>query len=495
MGRKFISVLGTSLYDECTYSNGKEKITTRFIQEAELNMYMKNLSKDDKIIIFLTEDARKNNWRDREISSSTIETISSNLKHKNYEENYIKTILEILSNSSKFEDKIIETTMIGLDKILHEKYGEAQIKDIDIEDGKSEDEILKVFKVIYDAIEEGDEIIFDITHGFRSIPMLALTVLNYTKALKGITINGIYYGAYEARNKENIVPIFDLTSHNDILEWTNAINTFLNYGNGFAIKNLYKQLNNRKVKLNDFALDKSKLKEFVENVESFTECIATSRGKIVPDNEKIKENKKKKKSVYDAANAINKTFIELNQEDKELVKPLIPLFNKVNENIVEFLEKDNLSIGIATIKWCVKYGLVQQGYTALEESIKTYICIKYGLEDSDKTNREYIAKAALNILNINKTKKLENIRFIPEDSLKKLNLSEENFNRLNCIIRTIPEDIIYLASVSDKRNDINHFGFRKISNGYDILTRDLDKKFKQFEKIVEDYRDVDFTKR
>lgn len=59
MGRKFISVLGASNYKECIYGNGKEKFTTRFIQEAILDIYFKDATKEDKILIFLTEGARK----------------------------------------------------------------------------------------------------------------------------------------------------------------------------------------------------------------------------------------------------------------------------------------------------------------------------------------------------------------------------------------------------------------------------------------------------
>ena len=51
MGRKFISVLGASNYKECIYGNGKEKFTTRFIQEAILDIYFKDVTKEDKILI------------------------------------------------------------------------------------------------------------------------------------------------------------------------------------------------------------------------------------------------------------------------------------------------------------------------------------------------------------------------------------------------------------------------------------------------------------
>lgn len=74
---------------------------------------------------------------------------------------------------------------------------------------------------VYDQLKSDDEIVFDFTHAFRSIPMVAIVILNYTKVMKDIRTNGIYYGAFEvletiseARGllpEERRVPVLDLT--------------------------------------------------------------------------------------------------------------------------------------------------------------------------------------------------------------------------------------------------------------------------------------------
>ena len=109
---------------------------------------------------------------------------------------------------------------------------------------------------ILENIEDGDEIIFDITHGFRSIPMQALTV------------------------------------YNDILEWTNAVDSFIKYGKGDAIYELFEDIKKKKESNNDISLRKSNLNNFSKNINDFTSAIYASRGNVILDNAKEKHFKK-----------------------------------------------------------------------------------------------------------------------------------------------------------------------------------------------------------
>ena len=44
------------------------------------------------------------------------------------------------------------------------------------------------------AVADNDSVWLDITHSFRYLPMLAYAVLQYLQDVRGITVNGIYYG-------------------------------------------------------------------------------------------------------------------------------------------------------------------------------------------------------------------------------------------------------------------------------------------------------------
>ena len=117
-------------------------------------IFCNDWSEEDEVVIFLTERAKKENWMEnpnKKIPNTNTYEHRDGLKHDLLRHNY--------------------------------KFG---IKEVNIKDGNNIDEIWENFDIIIKEIEDGDEIIFDITHAFRYIPILALTVLNYAKSLKNI---------------------------------------------------------------------------------------------------------------------------------------------------------------------------------------------------------------------------------------------------------------------------------------------------------------------
>lgn len=116
--------------------------------------------------------------------------------------------------------------------------------------------------------------------------MLAMTILSYSKALKNVTIKGIYYGALEAKGKSTgIVPVFDLTACNDIMDWTVAADSFIHYGNSDRIGELCKNSS-------DKAFTRA-WKNKLRKVVNLTNCIETSRG-MEKDDATNKKNSIKK---------------------------------------------------------------------------------------------------------------------------------------------------------------------------------------------------------
>lgn len=111
----------------------------------------------------------------------------------------------------------------------------------DIPDGNSTDELWDIFTKCVDAdvIEENDEIILDITHAFRSIPLLIFIVAAYLRQVKNVKLKHIIYGAFEARDMAtNQTPIFDLTPFVELLDWMNAVNIFQDSGDARPIARL-----------------------------------------------------------------------------------------------------------------------------------------------------------------------------------------------------------------------------------------------------------------
>ena len=61
------------------------------------------------------------------------------------------------------------------------------INNVKIPDGTNEAEMWKIFHTIFGKLEPEDEVYFDITHSFRSLPLLAGSLLQYAKSLENIT--------------------------------------------------------------------------------------------------------------------------------------------------------------------------------------------------------------------------------------------------------------------------------------------------------------------
>jgi CRISPR-associated DxTHG motif protein len=111
---------------------------------------------------------------------------------------------------------------------------------IPIPDGHSEDDLWRIFDSMTAAVDEGESVIFDVTHSFRSLPILAFLAVAYLKAAKQVQVERVLYGAYEARDEQNCSPVFDLTPFVSLLDWLAATNRFIETGDGHALAGLLK---------------------------------------------------------------------------------------------------------------------------------------------------------------------------------------------------------------------------------------------------------------
>ncbi len=449
MANVFLTVLGTGFYSECDYIYCNQVVRTKYVQEALVKFLAQDWKREngDKIIILLTDDA----------------------KNKNY--------------ITKDE------TDVKLDRIL--TGFDLEVEEVHIEVGANEDELRQIFNQIVEHTNYGDHVILDITYSLRNIPIQALVALNYAKVIKGIEFDGIYYGAFELGKKQEEticitevacscgngtvqreeyikqVEIFNLNTYIELLDWTHAINTFLQTGSAKEVKNLYDNANRTLNKKEDRSINY--LNNIVNALYNFTSCISNSRGM----NPISSIKKLSLRSIGAAANSLDKAIKELDCNQEEKI-PLKALFHKVGESIQSFVEKDNLGVGLATVEWCIKYDMIQQGYTALEETLKTYICNIYNIDDSLKKNREEKAGKILACLNIEKEKWIVTAeeRLFIEEKVSELDIKYPNLKGI-------------VSEIIQKRNDINHFGFQS-SHSFcvDELREGLDRLYKAFIKIA-----------
>ena len=420
MGTTFLTVLGTGPYSECEYYIGKDGedcycSATHLVQEAILEIY-KNTRQDvtfDRVVCLLTGKAREKNW-DTSTPKDGVATDG------------LKTRLERLCPDARVEEKSIPL-------------------------GKDEETIHQVFEGMFESIEQDDKLYIDVTHGFRSMPMLFFPVISYARALKNITVKAIFYGAFEARNEENNkAPILDLVPYDEIMRWSFASETFVNYGVSKPIAQLLKE---RQTAQRGGLRNETSIASHINQLSS---RIQTVRGR------------------GDDKNGIGAAGLKLNKNINEWIKnseyPLLtPLLENIRKAAEPFNSDDNVETGLATIKWCIDKNMVQQGFTALEETIISYVCAEYGY----RNNCNKFFRGAVGGAIEAKQKKLrgsdaEDARFEPRG------VTEEEAAVCMKIYEEMDKELCNLTNlVKENRNDMNHFGMRKQTKSDKVLTKDL----------------------
>jgi CRISPR-associated Csx2 family protein len=430
--RVFISFLGSSFYGKCKYSYGEfTSSETRFVQQATLEwINAKEKAYPDVVTILLTEGdrgSRATNWN----SIGTRKTIINRRVEKESD----KTLII-------FDE--IEEEYIGLEKILSDM--SLKVSPIDIPDGKDEKEIWQIFKIVFEQMQEGDHLYFDLTHGFRYLPMLLLVLGNYAKYLKkDIQIKHISYGNFEARNG-NIAPFVDLMPLVTLQQITSVADAFTQSGKISKISSMIAEKANVSGTLSQIqrALDKLDVYILTNRMDDIR------KGQYFKD---IKDN-------------LNKVYAS------EIPEPEKIVFKKMQDELKEFVAEESDKNILAAINWAFRYGMLTQAYTMAQEHVITLVCnelqdknpyasrTELKLSEKNKKFRTFISS----LLGIN-NKDAESHSF-KNEMLENRDLSIELLSLE--LIQSLRQSYKLLA---DNRNTLNH------AKGGGISMNDLKKQF------------------
>ncbi len=444
MGRRvFISILGTGFYEKCKYtSNDFCSEEVRFVQEAILqNIGVKSWSNEDTGVILLTENARADNW------------------------NKSITLRKKFRAESEFEYESLEWRIERMNLPI-------EIQTIPIPDGKNETEIWQIFKILFDFINDEDELYFDLTHSFRYLPMLLLVFGNYVKFLKNAKIAHISYGNYEARDvKKNIAPIINLLPISALQDWTFASANYLENGNVSRLVDLCNaELKPILIETKGKDENTKNLQRFISSLKKVVEERTNCRGISIVNADNMKILKQS------AAN-LPSTFIE----------PLNPIFERIKKSLDDFDENENVQNGFAAVKWCLDFGLYQQATTILNENIVTYICLKNGLNWKLEAER-LLVNTAFKVYNSQVHSKAIDAQYwkvtndINIEYVEKIRLIEIVKNLITtCEVQKLSD---LFVSLSDLRNDFNHSGIRNNAMSTDKLKASIIEKFALIQNII-----------
>ena len=90
---------------------------------------------------------------------------------------------------------------------------------------KNPKEQIEILSVLAENLDENEDVVIDVTHGFRHLRMLSLVAARFLKTVKKIDVRQIYYGAFEM-SSDNKTPVLELESLLTMRDWVDALSTF-----------------------------------------------------------------------------------------------------------------------------------------------------------------------------------------------------------------------------------------------------------------------------
>ena len=412
MARKvFISVLGFTNYSECIYAKDAYKShSVRFIQEATLDYLLQQSewTSSDVAYIMLTDGAEKANWMDN-----------------GHRDRVTGEIIACEGLQTRLENMQLPFDVQTISHLPH---------------GNNENEIWEIFEETFKRLQDGDELYFDLTHGFRYLPMLVIVLINYSKFLKNVSVKSITYGNFESRNDRNEAPIIDLLPLSMLQDWTYASGQFLESGNVQRLIEL------SKTKIKPIMISsKGKDKEALL-LTGFTNYL----GGVVDDFQTCRGV-----NIWNATNVL-KLCASMTELQSTFIKPLNPVFEKLRTAFDGYAKNNGMRNLMETVKWCLDKGLYQQAITIFQEGILTYICESNQIDSLDVDLRTLVS-GAINLYS--RQEDINSWKFpsdYSEEQIKAGRLVLENVVQSEALQKFAKT---YVAC-SALRNDLNHSGMR-----------------------------------
>ena len=418
MGRKvFLSFLGGSNYNPCQYSfpSGFISPELRFIQEATLLQleHIEKCTSSDVAYILLTDSAKSKNWED------------DGQKNRNGEIIHAEGLGTRLKNA-------------GLNMKIEPVCNVPECNDAD--------DIMSLFSLIFNRLEDDDELYLDLTHGYRYMPMLMLVLSSYSRFLKNVEVKSITYGNFEGVDRDcPVKPVIDLLPLASLLDWTFAAGQYVKSGNVDELVRLSNEEITpilKRSKGNDNSANK--MRYFIKCLTSFIDERRFCRGKDIILSTAYKNLDESMEEVKTSA----------------IIPALTPIVQKIRGTFDGLNTTENVNNGYVAAKWCFDNGLYQQAVTILFENIVSEICIEAELDWQNKIDREFIAAA-----------KTKNLYPETEIRLPDIENAEEKLQRVldTSSFKRLVDDYQRLSEI---RNNINHSGMNeKILNITHIKTR------------------------
>jgi CRISPR-associated DxTHG motif protein len=378
----FLAFLGTNPYSwveayqplEGEVETGRQRYTQVARVKAITEMLGHQNKQLDRVVVFVTSDACKKNWKSDGMPLPKDEGDRDAVTGKGCWTGLLESIA--LSES-----------------------GVTPMPDIECEpipEGRTSDELWKIFNAVQEQIEPGDIVYVDVTHGFRTLPLLMILALDYVVRAKGATVAQITYGAFEAEDRNSHVarPTWDFLPFFGIRDWTAALAQLRQRGDlelfgeharqraSEASKSAFREAaasvdegSSKKDRESAFRAARQveretvqpELRRVAEALHELGDCTERARLHALPN------------TAYKALRAIE-AALALEKEPPDFA-PLKPVLAAVKSDLEPMASADSpgsedaIRAQLHAARWCIRYGRHHQGYTLLRESLVDLCCL------------------------------------------------------------------------------------------------------------------------
>jgi CRISPR-associated protein, TM1812 family len=320
---KALSFLGASRYQTVTYVWEGLSHTTSLFPEALARIFSPK-----EVIVFVTKTAR--DYRPSEAEPA-----------------YKETLEQRLEGLIRFEE---------------------------IPEGRSEAELWEIFDRVSGAVREGETVILDITHAFRSIPMIVFAVASYLRRTKNVNVERIVYGAFEARNPlrtppqpQDRAPIFDLTPLLELLDWTSGAEALLKRGDAGLIAD--KMIAAHQTLRRTGTGTPARLKTLGQKLQAFSQALHLSRPR----------------EVMRTAHELLSLLEEARDEFQRWALPFALLAEQIRRELEplafaepDTLSRENLERQVGLVEYYLRKELVVQAVTLAREWVISFVLLCRG---------------------------------------------------------------------------------------------------------------------
>ena len=366
---------------------------------------------------------------------------------------------KVLRQFETFDQMLVCLTAGARQKTWHllEALQDDRIIPIDIPDGRNEAEIWTTFQEVIQHIGQDDQVIFDITHGLRSLPFQVFLFAAYLKAAKNAFIEAIYYGAFDLKDDNGIAPVIDLSSFVTMLDWLTATDRFTKLGDGQALASLIQQPISDKEMRQVPAV--KRMGEQLENAASAIKTISLALAVTRPE------------EVIAAATQLNRAVDAAEKSLDAKVKPFALVQEQVKTAYGQFAvsssanQQQRLQKQFDMIGWYLERQQIVQAVTLAREWIVSVYCWKFGAPLNDKQSRDDIAQALNNLkYSQAKTSKFSSHK---QSRYDQRICSENNSRDVNNIwkeMAKIRNEIAHCGMSRPMDHQINHQGKQSTNN-------------------------------